>query len=165
MKFSIKAVVFLMGIWLCACNQSPQTKIEPTTQESTNSAFIGCYTINYHTPAQIKISQQNNQYVMQMKEPTGAKSVWDTPEPLNVMDIDAAWDFFAVNALNLNKSDIQAVLARPDKMMVLAHIKPASKNINPMLDSAFVVYIFRGSNTIYQVECDDTLVDIVKKID
>lgn len=153
-----KTLVLLSIVWLCACNQS--THNTKSTQDDV-ADFVGCYTINPHLPAQIKISQQNDHYVMQMKEPAGSSSVWDKPELLNVVKIDDAWKFFSVNALELNKSDIQAVLARPDNIMVLAKVKSASKNINPMLDSEFLVYIFRGSNTIYQVPCDETPMDIV----
>lgn len=143
----------ILSLLLVACNQE-----KPSLQASENSPidFVGCYTINQQSPAQIKISQQEHGYVMQMKEPQGASAVWDKPERLEVLNVDSAWQFFAVNKLDINNSDVEAVLARPDKMMVLAKIKSTSKNINPRLDSAFVVYIFRGSNTIYQVPCDDT---------
>lgn len=99
---------------------------------------------------------------MQMKEPDGAKTLWDNPEPLDEISVDKAWDYFGVNALSLDKSDVERVLARPDEMMVLAKVKDASQNINPLLDSAYVVYIFKGANTIYQVPCDETPVDIIK---
>lgn len=150
---AFKTVILCLSLLLVACNQE-----KPSLQASENSPsdFVGCYTINQQSPAQIKISEQDGKYTMQMKEPQGASSVWDSPESLELVDVGSAWQFFAVNQLDLNKSDVEAVLARPDKMMVLAKIKSASKNINPRLDSAFVVYIFRGSNTIYQVPCDDT---------
>lgn len=148
-----RLVLFLSVVLLGACGQDAHVS-KPAQTDMAD--FVGCYTINQQSPAQIKISQQEHGYVMQMKEPAGASAVWDKPERLEVLNVDSAWQFFAVNKLDINKSDVEAVLARPDKMMVLAKIKSASKNINPRLDSAFVVYIFRGSNTIYQVPCDDT---------
>lgn len=146
-------ILFTLGIMACG-DKGAQTK----TQESpTNQAtdFTGCYTIKADSPAQIKISQADGKWVMQMKEPKGSVTPWDKPEPLAPMDIAKAWEFFGVNTLKLDSSDVEAVIARPDNMMLLAKVKTASKNVNPLLDSEFVVYIFRGSNTIYPVECDE----------
>ena len=146
---------------LTACEKPTQTST--TQQIQQGGEFVGCYTIDKAKPAQIKINHDNGVYTMQMKEPVGAKTIWDNPEPLDEMTIGDAWQFFGVNMLGLEKSDLQAVIARPDKMMVLAQIKSASQNINPRLDSSYVVYIFRGANTIYQVACDDVPLDIIKK--
>ena len=41
------------------------------------SQFIGCYTINNDEPAQIKISKQDYEWIMQMKEPPASNQVWD----------------------------------------------------------------------------------------
>lgn len=137
-------------------------KVSDTHAVHTQGDFVGCYTIDKAKPSQIKINLDDNQYTMQMKEPIGAKTVWDKPEPLDVMTVDTAWQFFGVNHLDLNKSDVEAVIARPDNMMVLAQVKTASHNTNPHLDSPYVVYIFRGANTIYKVACDDTPINIIK---
>lgn len=148
---------------LSACQKQPTDT--PKAQESTAQApseFVGCYSIHKNKPAQIKINLEHDAYTMQMKEPAGAKSVWDKPESLKLISTDEAWDFFGVNPLDLNKSDVESVIARPDKMMVLAKVKSVAQHINPHLDSPYVVYIFKGSNTIYQVPCDDTPLDIVK---
>lgn len=146
-------ILFTLGIVACG-DKGVQTK---TQESSANQAtdFTGCYTIKADTPAQIKISQADGKWVMQMKEPKGSVTPWDKPEPLAPMDIAKAWEFFGVNTLKLDSSDVEAVIARPDNMMLLAKVKTASKNVNPLLDSEFVVYIFRGSNTIYPVECDE----------
>lgn len=146
-------LMLVLGMVACG-DKGVQTK---TQESSTNQAtdFTGCYTIKADTPAQIKISQADGQWVMQMKEPKGSATPWDKPEPLAPMDITKAWEFFGVNTLKLDSSDVEAVIARPDNMMLLAKVKTASKNVNPLLDSEFVVYIFRGSNTIYPVECDE----------
>lgn len=161
----------LFGIFilmLSACQQPNDSSINIQTNQSVGeqatddtSAFVGCYTIDKHKPAQIKITHDGNAYFMQMKEPKGASTIWDQPETIYSLDIDSAWEFYKVNALSLDKSDIEMVIARPDHMMVLAKVKSSTININPLLDSPYVVYIFRGSNTIYQVECDDEQLNII----
>ncbi|OOR87564.1 hypothetical protein LP123_08185 [Moraxella bovis] len=157
----IPSIFFALG--LTACNQTAPTDNAPTAKaDGQAEAFVGCYSVEKNSPAQIKVSEQAGGFFMQMKEPDGAKTLWDNPEPLDEISVDEAWDYFGVNALSLDKSDVERVLARPDEMMVLAKIKDASQNINPLLDSPYVVYIFKGANTIYQVPCDDTPVDIVK---
>ena len=152
-------LMLVLGMVACG-DKGAQTK---TQESSANQAtdFTGCYTIKADSPAQIKISQANGQWVMQMKEPKGSENTWDKPEALTVMDNAKAWEFFGVNTLGLDNSDVEQVLARPDNMMLLAKVKSASKNVNPLLDSEFVVYIFRGSNTIYPVACDDTPISII----
>ncbi|STZ55505.1 Uncharacterised protein [Moraxella lacunata] len=156
----ILSILFALG--LTACNQTTPTDNAPVKADGQAGVFVGCYSVEKNSPAQIKVSEQAGGFVMQMKEPDGAKTLWDSPEPLDEISVDEAWDYFGVNALSLDKSDVERVLARPDEMMVLAKIKDASQNINPLLDSPYVVYIFKGANTIYQVPCDDTPVDIVK---
>lgn len=155
MSFKILPLVVILSA-LGACSKPVQT-----TSAQQNGEFAGCYTIDKAKPAQIKINQDGDKYTMQMKEPVGAKTIWDNPEPLELMTINDAWQFFGVNMLDLDKSDLHAVIARPDKMMVLAQVKQVSQNTNPRLDSPYVVYIFRGANTIYQVACDDVPLNII----
>lgn len=162
MKIITLLPLFMMMV-VMGC-QKERTPAQPDAKATNGRDFVGCYTIKQDTPAQIKVSKEADHYVMQMKEPKGAGRVWDNPEPLEMLDIDEAWTFFAVNHLDLNKSDVEAVIARPDKMMALAKVKDSVKNINPHLDSAHVVYIFKGSNTIYQVACDETPLDIIKPV-
>ena len=131
---------------LTACNQSaPIDDVAPDKANRQAKTFVGCYGVEKNGLAQIKISEQAGNFVMQMKEPDGAKTPWDSPEPLDEISID-----------------IERVLARPDQMMILAKLKDASQNINPLLDAPYVVYIFKGANTIYQVSCDDEPVNIIK---
>lgn len=163
----LKKYLPLLLLALTACQEpAPTDKTLTVNQETTSQTdtahFNGCYAVEKNTPAQIKISTNDGQFVMQMKEPSSSASAWDKPEPLDVMSVERAWEYFGVNALSLNKSDVESVLARPDEMMILAKIKPATQNINPLIDSPYVVYIFKGANTIYQVACDDTPVDIIK---
>lgn len=159
--FCILSTLFALG--LTACNQPAPTDNAPTAKtDGQAETFLGCYSVEKNSPAQIKVSEQAGSFVMQMKEPEGAKTLWDNPEPLDEISVDKAWEYFGVNALSLEKSDIERVLARPDQMMILAKLKDASQNINPLLDAPYVVYIFKGANTIYQVSCDDEPMNIIK---
>ncbi len=166
----VKSSVFLLSLslfMLTACSEpdpADNTVSQSQPHEDGQAAqFVGCYSIDKNLPAQIKISQRADGFVMQMKEPDQAKTPWDKPEPLDEISVDKAWEYFGVNALSLDKSDVESVLARPDEMMVLAKIKETSQNINPLLDSDYMVYIFKGANTIYQVPCDDKPLDIIKE--
>ena len=156
--------ILMIVFALTACGEKPvnSDSTNNKTQADAKDEFVGCYTINKDTPAQIKISKNQDGYVMQMKEPRGAKTLWDNPESLKKVEPEQAWNFFRVNALDFGKDDVQAVIMRPDNMMVLTKVKDASKNVNPKLDSDFVVHIFGAVNTIYAVDCDDKQIDIVK---
>lgn len=137
--------------WFTAC----QEKQEQAVQVASYADFDGCYTISYDEPAQIKISKQQDKWVMQMKEGVGKRTVWDKPEPLDELKVSQGWEFFKVNMLDLDKKDVQAIIARADGMLALAKVHDAAKNTNPRLDSEYVVFIAQGSNTIYKVACDD----------
>ena len=93
---------------------------------------------------------------MQMKEPASSGRVWDTPEPLEAIENSEVPQFFSIDPDN-----IDAVIGRPDRVLVLAHAKPAYANIDPLLDSEYLSYIYRGANTIYQVACDEVNTDIL----
>ncbi len=154
------------ALLLTACNNN-QDNSEATTQtaktaaESSSSTvdigqyakqFSGCYTVSHDEPAQIKVSQQNDRLVMQMKEPKSAGRVWDDPEPLEPIDLSQTKNYFSIN-----KNNLTAIIGRPDRVFVLANIKPAYANINPMLDSEYLGFILQGANTIYKVSCDDAV--------
>lgn len=121
--------------------------------------FVGCYTISHDDPAQIKISTHAGKLVMQMKEPANANRVWDNPEPLEILTKKDVANYFAIDAKKLD-----AIIARPDKLMVLAKVQTSHANLDPLLDSEYLAYIYRGANTIYKVVCDDAPVDIVVDI-
>lgn len=159
-KISTLLSVSMLCLVVGACSRSTNTNTNEANVGDM-AHFEGCYTIDKTALAQIKISQQDGRFVMQMKEPSTASTTWDAPEILDEISVDKAWEYFGVNALSLDKSDIEHVLSRQDGLMVLAKVKSASHHINPLLDSPYVVYIFRGANTIYQVACDDTPLDIV----
>ena len=137
----------------CSDNSSTQADTEVAADLSV---FAGCYTVSQDEPAQIKVSQQEGAWVMQMKEPASAKRVWDEPEALEVIKNSDIPQFFSIDPDN-----VDAVIGRPDRVLVLAHVKPAYANIDPLLDSEYLSYIYRGANTIYRVECDDVNTDIL----
>lgn len=149
------------SLLLAACNQSPSSASDESEARSPESqsnleSFIGCYTVSYGEPAQIKVSQQSGAYVMQMKEPERAHRIWDDPEPLEAVPLTMVQKFFSIDPNN-----IDAMLARPDRVLVLAHVKSAYANIDPLLDSEYLSYIYQGANTIYKVDCDEVNTDIL----
>ena len=150
---AVSSALFLVG-----CNETTTVAVdEQITQPETNlSVFAGCYTVSNDEPAQIKVSQQDGAWVMQMKEPASSGRVWDTAEPLEVINNSEISKFFSIDPDN-----VDAVIARPDRVLVLAHVKPVYANIDPLLDSEYLSYIYRGANTIYRVECDDVNTDLL----
>ena len=120
------------------------------------SIFEGCYTVSFDEPAQIKVSQQQGKWVMQMKEPASSGRVWDAAEPLELVSNSEIPKFFSIDPNN-----VDAVIARPDRVLVLAHVKPVYANIDPLLDSEYLSYIYKGANTIYRVKCDEINTDIL----
>jgi len=62
---------------------------------------------------------------------------------------------------SIDPATVDAVIGRPDRVLVLAHVKPVYANIDPLLDSEYLSYIYRGANTIYRVECDEVNTDIL----
>lgn len=138
-------------------NNSPMTTADSAVAAKPDlSIFAGCYTVSRDEPAQIKVSEQNGAWVMQMKEPASANRVWDTPEPLEVLNNNEVPKYFSIDPNN-----IDAVIGRPDRVLVMAHVKTAYANIDPLLDSEYLSYIYKGANTIYRVECDEVNTDIL----
>lgn len=164
LEWSRKIVISAMAVSalsLTACNKDPEptstATADITTATKQNLAeLVGCYTVGYGEPAQIKVSRQGDSYIMQMKEPASAKRVWDTPEALEVLPISKVPEFFSIDTGN-----IDAMLGRPDRFLVLAHVKSAYANIDPLLDSEYLAYIYKGANTVYKVECDEVNTDIL----
>ena len=67
LTYLMLSVTASSAIFLSACNDtSPQADTEVAADLSV---FEGCYTVSQDEPAQIKVSQQNYTWVMQMKEP------------------------------------------------------------------------------------------------
>ena len=141
---------------LTGCSDSSDAQADTEVAATDLSVFAGCYTVSQDEPAQIKISQQEGSWVMQMKEPASAKRIWDNAEPLEIIENSDIPKFFSIDPDN-----VDAVIGRPDRVLVLAHVKPAYANIDPLLDSEYLSYIYRGANTIYRVACDDVNTDIL----
>ncbi|OOR90250.1 hypothetical protein B0181_04895 [Moraxella caviae] len=142
-------------------SSQPLVKQSDGALSSVIADFIGCYTVSHDEPAQIKLSEKDGKLVMQMKEAANKGRVWDSPEPLEALSMAKGWQYFNVNALDLDSQDVSAVVARPDGMMALAKVRAEAANVNPLLDSEYVAYIVRGTNTIYKVACDDTPTDLL----
>lgn len=158
-KIIISAVA-LSALSLTACNKDIETAGVGTSNDKITTQnlaeLVGCYTVAHDEPAQIKVSQQGDDYIMQMKEPASANRVWDDPEALEVLPISKVPEFFSIDA-----SNIDAMLGRPDRFLVLAHVKSVYANIDPLLDSEYLAYIYKGANTVYKVECDEVNTDIL----
>lgn len=163
-KLSLLAVSITAcsALLLVGCDNSQQPKSVNETDNSAAvaqpdlSVFAGCYTVSHDEPAQIKVSEQNGKWVMQMKEPASANRVWDTPEPLEVMSAKEIPKYFSIEPKN-----VDAIIGRPDRVLVMAHVKSVYANIDPSLDSEYLSYIYKGANTIYRVECDEVNTDIL----
>ena len=158
-KIIISALA-LSALSLTACNKDIETAGVGTSNDKITTQnlgeLLGCYTVAHDEPAQIKVSQQGEDYIMQMKEPASAKRVWDDPEALEVLPISKVPKFFSIDA-----SNVYAMLGRPDRFLVLAHVKSVYANIDPLLDSEYLAYIYKGANTVYKVECDEVNTDIL----
>lgn len=160
-KCSIKALqaglIMSSALLFMACSNSDDVADNKVaTVTSDLSVFDGCYTVSHDEPAQIKVSEQGGKWVMQMKEVASSGRVWDDPEPLEVLDTSEIPTYFSIDPDN-----VDALIARPDRVLVLAHVKPVYANIDPLLDSEYLSYIYRGANTIYRVECDDINTDLL----
>ncbi len=159
-KLAILAIsgITCSALLLAGCNDNSRSVTEnaEAQTETDLSVFAGCYTVSHDEPAQIKISEQSGEWVMQMKEPASANRVWDVAEPLEIVDNSEIPKFFSIDPDN-----VDAVIARPDRVLVMAHVKPVYANIDPLLDSEYLSYIYRGANTIYRVDCDEVNTDIL----
>ncbi|MDO5769895.1 MAG: hypothetical protein Q4P13_10345 [Psychrobacter sp.] len=157
-RVSVTSALIASALLLGGCDGS-HNSAEPqavTVAEPDLDTFIGCYTVSHDEPAQIKISQSADKLVMQMKEPARSKRVWDDPEPLEMVPTHEVRTFFSIDPDN-----VDAMIARPDRVLVLAHVKSVYANIDPLLDSQYLSYIYKGANTIYKVDCDDINTDIL----
>lgn len=139
-------------------NLNSQDTTDQTTQNNANAnpewvnALAGCYAITPQGMERIKIEQytisNKVQWGMQMG---GVGMPWDDPEPLEIISAKQAEPYFKKF---VEANELQGVLARPDRLLVLAKVSPSLKEINPQLDSEFLVYIYKDSNTIYSVSCE-----------
>lgn len=160
---AIITVLTVSMLGVTACSDSTNKHAEASKVETAVSNFVGCYTIEQGSPATIKIDKDGVGYTMQMKEGADKAQAWDTPEPLEPIGGDDAWQYFSSNSLDLGKADlIGDAIIRQDKMLAMAQVQPVTANTNPFIDSLYVVMLINKVATIYQVPCDDTRVDAVK---
>lgn len=165
------AMVCAISLNLAACNkpQSPATTSSDGAKQSpalsqpaaSDDVFVGCYTVSHTEPAQIKIikngdSKNGESYAMQMREFNDPSKNWDKPEAMQVIatdspDIQKYFDIKADEHQYLEK-----VIARPDRVFVLAKITDSFASLNPQFDSPYLGYIYKGSNTVYKVACEQT---------
>lgn len=151
---------FLLIFSLTACQPTNSPSNSPAnvttnTDVNKNEHLIGCYTVSRDEPAQIKISKQGDQYVMQMREHNNPNKVWDNPEPLEIIanENPELRKYFDIKVDE--QQVIEQSLARADRVFVLAKISDSFANINPQFDSPYLGFIYQGSNSIYQVSCEN----------
>lgn len=142
------AVCFGSLLALSACQ-----KTEQLANDNSNDPLVGCYTVSHSEPAQIKISKNGDRYAMQMHQFNDSKKDWDTPEPMQVLANDSGeiGKYFDINAGE--GKFLQKVIARPDRVFVLAKVTDSFASLNPQYDSPYLGYIYKGSNTVYKVSC------------
>ena len=159
------AIVCVLSLNLLACSkpQNPSSARDTSSTQSTasNDVFVGCYTVSHSEPAQIKIikngdSKSGESYAMQMREFNDPTKNWDKPEAMQVIatdspDIQKYFDIKADEHQYLEK-----VIARSDRVFVLAKITDSFASLNPQFDSPYLGYIYKGSNTVYKVACEQT---------
>lgn len=142
---------FLLVILTTGCQKSNET-----VQKPTDDILVGCYTVSRDEPAQIKISQTGQQYTMQMREFNDPTKAWDKGEPLEAL---ANTDSELQKYFDIKTDEhqyVEKVIARADRVFVLAKISDSFMNINPQFDSPYLGFIYKGSNTIYKTPCETT---------
>ncbi len=177
-----KLMIIALGMMLLACDKAdkPASSADapaPSAALATDASaqtraplsdldkmLVGCYTFGYNAHgkpdhAVLKVSADQNALVMQMKNEDKQK-LWDTPESLQVLPASSdGFEFFKVNALNINAADVLAVAAREDKVMALGYVRPELKQLGA-LDSEFIINVAGAVNTVYKVPCDDVPMDL-----
>ena len=162
-KHLIFACVFAFGISGCSQSDSGSQQTHQTSAP-TNSAhtapskdsLVGCYTDSHSEPAQIKIIKNGDNYAMQMREFNDPKKGWDKPEAMQLLASDSPeiQKYFDIKADE--HKYLEKVIARPDRVFVLAKITDSFASLNPQYDSPYLGFIYKGSNTVYQVACEQT---------
>lgn len=161
------AILCAFSLTLAACSKQQnhttasndgQSKLSSALSQpaDSNDVFVGCYTVSHSEPAQIKIIKHGDNYAMQMREFNDPTKNWDKPEAMQVIASDSPdiQKYFDIKA-GENKY-LEKVIARPDRVFVLAKITDSFANLNPQFDSPYLGYIYKGSNTVYKVDCEQT---------
>lgn len=163
LKKSLLCLCTVFALTACQNDKNESAKEQTATQATAQtSEFVGCYGIQKDGIAQIKINHTDGVYTMQIKEPDGAKTLWDKSEALQTLSTEQAWALFKDNPLQLTSNDLGQTIARVDKLMALSKVSEAVGNVNPLLDGDYVVYLFGDVNVMYQLPCDDVPLDLVK---
>lgn len=152
---------FAISLTLTACNQPTKTtETTATAQTTSDDIFAGCYTVSPSEPAQIKINHektaQGDKYSMQMREFNDPNKGWDTPTPMQVIANNSSEisQYFDIKADE--HQFVEKVISREDKMFVLAKITDSFARLNPQFDSNYLGFIYKGSNTVFKVNCENT---------
>lgn len=147
-------IILIAMISLPACQPKNQTI---ATNHDDN--LVGCYTVSPSEPAQIKINHEKTingeKYTMQMREFNDPTKNWDTPTPMQILSNNnpEIQQFFDIQADE--HQFVEKVISREDKMFVLAKVTDSFARLNPQFDSPYLGFIYKDSNTIFKVSCDN----------
>lgn len=152
-RFSpFKAAAMLMSaLFITGCQKTDN--LTPSDSTASSDPLVGCYTVSHSEPAQIKITKSGDTYRMQMHQFNDPTKDWDKPESMQLLanDNGEIQKYFDIKA-GENKF-LEKVIARPDRVFVLAKVTDSFASINPQYDSPYLGYIYKGSNTVYKVSC------------
>lgn len=149
----IKVILPLAFLMMTVACQKTDNTNALVKDSPSDDPLVGCYTVSHDEPAQIKISKTGEQYAMQMHQFNDPSKDWDNPEPMQVLNTN---DSELTKYFDIKKGESQyfdKVIARPDRVFVLAKITDSFASINPQYDSSYLGYIYKGSNTVYKVSC------------
>lgn len=144
-----------MILFLTACHPTKTQQLSDNMMDN----LAGCYTVSHSEPAQIKINHEKtdngDKYTMQMREFNDPAKNWDTPTPMQILPNNSPeiQQFFDIKAGE--HQFVEKVIAREDKMFVLAKVTDSFARLNPQFDSPYLGFIYKGSNTIFKVSCDN----------
>lgn len=160
-RFATLLCPLLLLTSITACQKTPTTQSSDAQGQSSaqssaaeaQDTLTGCYTVNHTEPAQIKISKHGDNYSMQMRQYNDPSKDWDTPTPMQVLanDNPEIGKYFDIKAGE--SKFLEKVIARPDRVFVLAKITDSFASLNPQYDSPYLGYIYKASNTVYKVSC------------
>ena len=108
-----------------------------------NDRFIGFWRVlhvSHDEPAsEIKVSQQMAARGWCKWKNLQVRSVRDDLSRQKMIENSEYRSF------SIDPDNVDAVIGRPDRVLVLAHVKPVYANIDPLLDSEYLSHIYRGA--------------------